>query len=77
LIGADADFTNVALSRVLAAIDSRPLRTRQGDINISVTAGYAVRQPGSMQTFEEMILHANQALMAAKNAGKSHVQLAY
>ncbi len=76
LIDADAQLANTALNRVLGSLESEPLRTREGDVEVTVTAGFTVREPGSKRSFEEMILHADQALMAAKSEGRNRVLLA-
>ena len=73
---ADATLAGTAVERVRHALAESPVRTRHGDVTLTVSAGYAVRPPGSPSTDEEMILLADQALFASKTAGRNRIQAA-
>lgn len=76
LVDADARLASTALNRVRESLEREPVRTRHGDVSLTVSAGYTVREPRSTKSYEEMVLLADQALMAAKSAGKNRIQLA-
>ena len=76
LHGADEAIAAIAIERVRASLAAGPLRTRHGDVSLTISAGYAVRVPNSPRTADEMILLADQALIASKSAGRNCVQAA-
>jgi diguanylate cyclase (GGDEF)-like protein len=76
LHGADAEIASTAMERVRAALAEEPLRTRHGEVWLTVSAGYAVREPRSAKSAAEIILLADQALIASKAEGRNRVQAA-
>jgi diguanylate cyclase (GGDEF)-like protein len=76
LHGADADIAAMAIERVRATLAREPLRTRNGNVSLTVSAGYAVREPHSGKTAAEFILLADQALISSKAEGRNRVQAA-
>ena len=75
LILSEADETTAgrAIERIRRSLADAPVRTRHGDIALTVSCGYVVRRPGSEKTYEELILAADQALMASKSAGRNRI----
>jgi diguanylate cyclase (GGDEF)-like protein len=76
LHGADAQIAATAIERVRSTLAEEPLRTRHGDVSLTVSAGYAVREPNSGKTAAEFILLADQALISSKSEGRNRVQAA-
>ena len=73
LTEADGEIAGRAIERTRASLEESPLRTRNGDVFLTVSAGYAVRTPNSNRSSEELILAADQALIASKAAGRNRV----
>lgn len=76
LHGADAEIAAIAMERIRSSLSKEALRTRHGDVSLTVSAGYAVREPHSSKTAAEMILQADQALISSKSQGRNRVQAA-
>jgi diguanylate cyclase (GGDEF)-like protein len=76
LYEADGKTAGKAVERIRHSLADSPLRTRHGDIALTVSCGYVVREPESDKTYEELILLADQALMASKSAGRNRVEAA-
>ena len=76
LHGADAEIAAIAMERIRSSLANEPLRTRNGDVALTVSAGYAIREPHSAKSAAEMILAADQALISSKSAGRNRVQAA-
>ena len=76
LHGADGDIAAMAIERARASLAETPVKTRQGDVSLTVSAGYAIREPHSRKSAAEMILLADQALIASKEAGRNRAHLA-
>lgn len=74
LHGADADTAAAAIERIRASLANEPLRTRHGDVSLTISAGYAIREPHSGVTAPEIILRADQALIASKSEGRNRIQ---
>jgi PleD family two-component response regulator len=64
------------MDRIRSSLAAEPLRTRQGDVSLTISAGYAVREPHSAMTSAEIILRADQALISSKSEGRNRVQAA-
>ncbi len=71
LPGADEDAAEEALRRVATRLDASPARTGAGDLWQTVSVGAAVSR-GEM-TPTELMLAADEALYASKNAGRNQV----
>jgi diguanylate cyclase (GGDEF)-like protein len=76
LQGADAEIAATAMERIRVSLAKEPLRTRHGDVSLTVSAGYAVREPHSAKTAAEIILLADQALISSKSEGRNRVRAA-
>jgi diguanylate cyclase (GGDEF)-like protein len=76
LYEADTQTAGAAIERIRRSLADSPLRTRHGDVTLTVSCGYVVRGPGSDKTYEELILLADQALMSSKAAGRNRVAAA-
>ncbi len=76
LHGADAEIAATAIERVRSMLAAEPLRTRHGDVSLTVSAGYAVREPHSAKSAAEIILLADQALISSKSEGRNRVHAA-
>lgn len=76
LYEADVKTAGAAIERIRRSLADSPLRTRHGDIALTVSLGYVVREPGSDKTYEELILLADQALMSSKSSGRNRVAAA-
>jgi diguanylate cyclase len=68
---AGAEFT---LSRLLRALERSPLHTRGGSVTMMFSAGLAQWRMG--QSAQEVIDRADQAMYAAKRAGRARVHVA-
>lgn len=69
----DASKALPALTRVVGAINSHPIRTSAGSIDATLSAGAATWLPG--QALEDVITRAGQALHEAKATGRGKVIL--
>jgi diguanylate cyclase len=68
---ASAEFT---VSRLLRTLERSPLHTRNGEVTMTFSAGLAQWQPG--ESAEQVIERADQAMYAAKRAGRARVHVA-
>ena len=59
--------------RMRAAVSAHPIRTRAGDVTITVSMGVALIEKDSAQ-FDELIVAADEALYRAKRAGRNRVE---
>lgn len=62
------------LNRLREAIRSSVVRTREGPVMMTVSAGFTMRQPGDPQSEEDLIRNADDALADSKSAGRNQVQ---
>ncbi len=62
------------LNRLREAIRSTVVRTREGPVMMTVSAGFTMRPPGDRQSEEELIRNADDALADSKSAGRNQVQ---
>ncbi|MBB4041690.1 diguanylate cyclase (GGDEF)-like protein [Microvirga flocculans] len=58
---------------MLRAVERTPFLAAGGSIQITISAGIAIRGPGD--TFEKLYGEADEALHAAKRMGRSHIKL--
>jgi len=70
--GADA----LALAAALCAAISAPLDGVTADLPVTASIGIAVNEPGEASTTDDMLSRADDAMYAAKNAGKNQAALA-
>ena len=63
------------LNRLREAIRTSVIRTREGTVNMSVSVGYTVWQPGDPQSEDDVIQNADDALAESKSAGRNRVQI--
>lgn len=66
LENSDADATASAINRALDALNRVPLRTRDGSIYASASAGYTVRAPGEDAPIEALLERADRRLLQSK-----------
>ena len=70
----DSDTALRTTERIRETIVSTPIPTRQGDVSVSTSVGYAVLQPDDEGTsIEELIERADQALLRSKSSGRDKV----
>jgi diguanylate cyclase (GGDEF)-like protein len=59
--------------RVRRSITETPIPTRQGDVRMSISAGFTIRLPDEQTTVETLLDRADKGLMASKSAGRNRV----
>ena len=75
LLMTDADGPTAAAvaERVRRSVTFSPVPTRDGNIPMSVSVGYTLREPGEEITVDELIERADQGLMRSKSMGRDRV----
>lgn len=64
--GLAADEVERLLERIRQRVSESPIRTRAGDMEVSVTAGSAIVEPGRLREADSLIRQADQALLRKK-----------
>jgi diguanylate cyclase (GGDEF)-like protein len=63
--------------RVRAAVADKPIETRSGPVNASISIGIASTDAEQLDTLEDLLLRADGALYQAKRLGRNRVHLAH
>lgn len=69
----DSDTARQTAERLRRSVGGTPIPTRQGDITVSTSVGFAVRAGSEETTVEELIGRADAALMKSKSLGRDQV----
>ncbi len=69
----DAKMARQTTERLRCSVGANPIPTRQGDIRVSTSVGYAVRAGGEDISVEELIGRADKALLKSKSLGRDQV----
>jgi diguanylate cyclase (GGDEF)-like protein len=72
----DARYGQAVAERLRREIESRPVRTRQGDVQVTASFGVASAEPGSPVAAESLIRAADAAMYRAKFTGRNRVCVA-
>lgn len=68
-----ADTARHVAERVRRSITDTPIQTRQGNVRMSISAGFTVRQPDEQIDVETLLDRADKGLMASKGSGRNRV----
>lgn len=69
----DEETAKLTTERIRQSVVVSPVPTRQGDITISTSVGYAVRSGAEQTTVDDLIERADQALLQSKSLGRDQV----
>jgi len=69
----NSEIARQTTERVRRNIVDTPIPTRQGDIGVSTSVGYAVRDGHEETSVEELISRADKALLKSKSMGRDRV----
>jgi diguanylate cyclase (GGDEF)-like protein len=69
----DSKAARQTMERLRQRIVGAPIKTRQGDITVSTSVGYAVRHADRETSVEDIVNWADQALMKSKSLGRDRV----
>ncbi|MCD6043133.1 MAG: diguanylate cyclase, partial [Burkholderiales bacterium] len=69
----DAHYGQAVAERLRKEIESRPVRTRQGDVQVTASFGVAAATPGNQVEVEGLIRAADAAMYRAKFTGRNRV----
>ena len=70
---ADSQMVRAMSERIRRQLADTPITTRQGDIRISTSIGYAVRAGNEEESVDQLIERADQALLKSKSQGRNQV----
>lgn len=73
MVNATHSSASVAADRILVAVKTRPFRTSAGEINCSISCGFAECTIENSLNKEALLALADQKLYEAKNTGRSKV----
>jgi diguanylate cyclase (GGDEF)-like protein len=71
----DLEIAQEVASRLLAGICDLALETVKGQVKFTVSLGVAILMPGVDRSVDDLVDHADQAMYAAKQAGRSQVAI--
>jgi diguanylate cyclase (GGDEF)-like protein len=69
----DSETARTTTERIRKQLAAVPVPTRQGEIRISTSVGYAIRHGTEQETVDELIERADQALLKSKSQGRDQV----
>ena len=72
---AGTKICRLVADRIRGNIQAAPIRTREGDVNVTISMGIAINDPKEGATAEQLIERADQALYHTKNKGRDGVTL--
>lgn len=73
MVDTDAQAALQIAERVRTDAAGLPIRTRRGDMSISLSLGLTVRMPGERVAADDLIARADQGLMQSKQSGRNRV----
>ena len=77
LPGCSAEETHQKLQKIQAEVESNPILTSKGPIQITLSMGAAsMLKPGPTDTVSQLIEKADDALLQAKRSGKGRMEIA-
>jgi len=69
----DSEIARVTTERIRQQLAETPVPTRQGDVMISASVGYAIRNGIEDESVDALIERADQALLKSKSQGRDQV----
>jgi diguanylate cyclase (GGDEF)-like protein len=69
----DSDTARTTTERIRRQLVAAPIPTRQGNITISTSVGYAIQNDKDHESVESLIERADQALLKSKSLGRDRV----
>jgi diguanylate cyclase (GGDEF)-like protein len=69
----DSDTARATTERIRRQLVEGPIPTRQGEITVSTSVGYAIRNGTEGESVDELIDRADQALLKSKSLGRDRV----